>query len=49
MMEMQNYVIAAFTIGSALLWGYAGLMWLEYRALHRQLPSRKINGEGEAS
>jgi hypothetical protein len=37
---MNGYVIAAYAIGFALMWGYAGLMWLEGRAACRNANSR---------
>jgi hypothetical protein len=30
---MNNYVIAAYAIGSILLWGFAVSMWFESRAI----------------
>lgn len=33
---MNDYVIAAYAIGSVLLWGYAVSLWLETRAVARR-------------
>ena len=33
---MNDYVLAAYAIGSILLWGYAISLWLEARALQRR-------------
>jgi len=33
---MNDYVLAAYTIGLLLLWGYAASMWLECRAAARR-------------
>ena len=42
---MNDYVIAAYTIGLLLLWGYAASMWLESRVVaRRRLHDRKTNG-----
>ncbi len=42
---MNDYVIAAYTIGLLLLWGFAVSMWLETRAVaRRQAHHRKTNG-----
>jgi hypothetical protein len=42
---MNNYVIAAYTIGSLLLWGYAVSLWLESRVVSRRVVhERKANG-----
>ncbi len=45
---MNNYVIAAYAIGSVLLWGYALSMWLESRARvrveRRHSHDRKTDG-----
>jgi hypothetical protein len=41
---MTNYAITAYAIGLALLWGYAGLMWIETRAVARRAQNRNIGG-----
>lgn len=42
---MNGYVIAAYSVGLLLLWGYAASLWVESRAVaRRQLTDRKRNG-----
>ena len=42
---MNDYVIAAYSIGFLLLWGYAASLWLETRAAaRRHVHVRKANG-----
>jgi len=42
---MNDYVIAAYTIGSVLLWGYVISMWLESRSVvRRHLHDHKSSG-----
>jgi hypothetical protein len=33
---MNDYVVAAYTIGLLLLWGYAASLWLECRVVARR-------------
>ena len=33
---MNHYVLIAYCLGFALLWGYAALLWIEGRALGRR-------------
>jgi hypothetical protein len=49
MYSSANYVIAAYTIGFVLLWGYAGLMWMEGRAAaRRQSRDDRKNAGGQS-
>jgi hypothetical protein len=42
---MNDYVIAAYTIGLLLLWGYAASLWLEIRVVAgRRVRDRKTDG-----
>ncbi|MGD0388933.1 MAG: hypothetical protein ABSC42_08265 [Tepidisphaeraceae bacterium] len=42
---MNDYVIAAYSIGLLLLWGYAASLWLECRVVaRRRVHDRKDKG-----
>jgi hypothetical protein len=42
---MNHYVLAAYSLGLLLLWGYAASLWMETRGVRRrQANDRKTNG-----
>jgi hypothetical protein len=43
---MNGYVLAAYAVGFALIWGYAGLMWLEGRSACRHAAQNRANVGG---
>ena len=42
-----HYIIAAYTIGFGLLWGYAALMWIETRAVAARTAQSDRNNAGD--